>query len=71
MFEKSARIYDTIYKFKDYAAEADLVTRYIRASAPDAATLLDVACGTGLHLDPELLAGRRPRGRRLVHSRRP
>ncbi len=75
MFEKSARFYDTIYSFKDYAAEADLVARYIRASAPDAATLLDVACGTGLHLeqlrrnflvegldlDPELLAIARER----------
>lgn len=75
MFRRSARFYDAIYSFKDYAAEADLVTRYIRGSAPDARTLLDVACGTGLHmehlrrnflaegidLDPDLLAIARER----------
>ena len=75
MFSKSARFYDAIYAFKDYAAEADLVTRYVRGSAPDARTLLDVACGTGLHMehlrrnflvegidvDPDLLAIARER----------
>ena len=75
MFSRSARLYDTIYSFKDYAAEADLLTRYIRGSAPDARTLLDVACGTGLHIeqlrrnflvegldiDPDLLAIARER----------
>lgn len=51
MFSKSARFYDAIYSFKDYPAEADLVTRYVRDAAPDASTLLDVACGTGLHME--------------------
>src|SRR5688572_25745977 len=69
MFSKSARFYDAIYSFKDYAAEAIEVQDLIQSRNPEARTLLDVACGTGLHLqhlagtfdvagldlDPELL----------------
>jgi SAM-dependent methyltransferase len=76
MFTKSARFYDAIYSFKDYAAEAAKIDAIIRTRKPDARTLLDVACGTGLHLehlrgryevvegldlDPELLAIARER----------
>ncbi len=50
MYARSARYYDAIYSFKDYAAEAAAVSARIRAHRPDAATLLDVACGTGAHL---------------------
>lgn len=50
MFSRSARFYDAIYSFKDYAAEATEVETLIRERKPDATTLLDVACGTGLHL---------------------
>ena len=50
MYRDSARYYDAIYGFKDYAAEATAVSARIRAHKPDAATLLDVACGTGAHL---------------------
>ncbi|MGC7103003.1 class I SAM-dependent methyltransferase [Amycolatopsis lurida] len=35
---------------KDYAAEADEVLRIARRLKPDARSVLDVACGTGLHL---------------------
>lgn len=69
MFVQSARLYDAIYSFKDYAAEAVEVRDLIRRRNADARSLLDVACGTGLHmkhlgdefevegldLDPELL----------------
>jgi SAM-dependent methyltransferase len=75
MFTKSARFYDAIYAWKDYRGEAETVTSYIRAAAPGAKTLLDVACGTGAHLqhlrrdfevegidlEPELLAVARKR----------
>lgn len=76
MFTKSARFYDAIYRgIKDYAAEASKIDATIRARAPEAKTLLDVACGTGMHLehlaksyqvegldlDPELLAIARER----------
>lgn len=57
MFSKSARVYDAIYRtLKDFAAEADRVHELIQARRPGARTLLDVACGTGAHL--EHLAGR-------------
>jgi ubiquinone/menaquinone biosynthesis C-methylase UbiE len=48
-----AEIYDLVYSWwrgKDYATEAAQVTELIRARKPDAASLLDVACGTGVHL---------------------
>jgi len=84
MFTKSARLYDAIYSFKDYVAEADLLHAAISSSVPAARTLLDVACGTGLHLeqlrtsydvtgvdvDPELLrlAAERNPGTPLVEA---
>lgn len=76
MFDKSSDLYDLIYdKFKDYAAESDHVNRLIQQEVPGARTLLDVACGTGRHLehltkhnectgldiDPGLLEVARPR----------
>ena len=52
MFSKSQHLYDLIYQsFKDYAAEAAQVDEIIRSRNPDAKSLLDVACGTGLHLE--------------------
>ena len=50
MFERSAELYDALYSFKDYAGEAEQVRELIRAHAPHARSLLDVACGTGRHL---------------------
>lgn len=49
MFTESADIYDAIYSFKDYAAEAAEIASVLRASHPGARTVLDVACGTGEH----------------------
>lgn len=51
MFEKTARFYDAIYSWKDYRTEADRLDRLIRERNPEARTLLDVACGTGRHLE--------------------
>ena len=51
MFSKSARWYDRFYGDKDYAAEGRRVADLIRLRCPDATTLLDVACGTGRHLE--------------------
>ena len=50
MFSRTARIYDAIYSFKDYGEEAASVHELVQALRPGAATLLDVACGTGAHL---------------------
>ncbi len=52
MYELSAGIYDLMNRAagKDYAAESAQVLVEIQSRKPDAATLLDVACGTSGHL---------------------
>lgn len=50
MFSASAELYDAIYgTFKDYAAESEKLASLIRATHPNARSILDVACGTGEH----------------------
>jgi SAM-dependent methyltransferase len=51
--EGHADIYDDLYdgRGKDYAAEAAAITHIIRERRPDAASLLDVGCGTGRHME--------------------
>lgn len=75
MFTNSADLYDVIYSFKDYASEAKALHALIQKHSSGAKTLLDVACGTGMHmaalsayyevdgldLQPELLAFARER----------
>lgn len=51
MFSRTARLYDALYSFKDYAVEAARVAEEIRRRFGGARTLLDVACGTGKHLE--------------------
>ena len=53
MFTKGAALYDTVYgSEKDYAAGADHVRLAIAAAASrPIRSLLDVACGTGRHLE--------------------
>lgn len=51
MFERSAHLYDALYSWKDYAAETAKIVKLVRRAHPDARTLLDVACGTGKHLE--------------------
>ena len=51
MFRKSQRFYDAVYAWKDYRLEVDRLDRTIRERNPSATTLLDVACGTGKHLE--------------------
>ncbi len=52
MFARSARLYDAVYAtMKDYRAEAERVHKLVEARRPGARTLLDVACGTGAHLE--------------------
>src|ERR687886_1611570 len=75
MFARSARFYDAVYSWKDYAGEAERIHELVQARKPGATSLLDVACGTGAHLaelrgryrcegldlDPDLLAVARER----------
>lgn len=53
MYTLSAPLYDAIYAAigKDYPAEAVQVRSLIVERCPAAATLLDVGCGTGMHLE--------------------
>jgi ubiquinone/menaquinone biosynthesis C-methylase UbiE len=51
MHGKSARIYDDIYSFEDYQVTARRLSGLIEAHRPGAKSLLDVACGTGKHLE--------------------
>jgi len=51
MYAKSAPHYDRIYAFKDYAGEAHKIVAVAnRELRTDERRLLDIACGTGLHL---------------------
>jgi len=52
MFSKTARYYDKLYAKKDYAGEVQrLISLLDVQSESNQLTLLDVACGTGLHLE--------------------
>lgn len=51
MFVRSEPLYDAIYAWKNYDAETERVDAVIREHQPEARTILDVACGTGRHLD--------------------
>jgi SAM-dependent methyltransferase len=52
MFSQTAQYYDTIYlAMKDYGTEAETLTTFIHQYRRSTGNrLLDVACGTGLHL---------------------
>jgi SAM-dependent methyltransferase len=52
VFSRSARLYDAVYaSIRDYPREAAELERLIQQRRPGARTLLDVACGTGAHLE--------------------
>jgi dTDP-3-amino-3,4,6-trideoxy-alpha-D-glucopyranose N,N-dimethyltransferase len=51
MYVKSARFYDAIYHFKDYESECDKLHDLIQQHNPSSNTLLDVACGSGKHIE--------------------
>jgi len=51
MYRREARLYDLEYAEKDYAGEAARLHELIQARSPRTQTLLDVACGTGKHLE--------------------
>ncbi len=53
MYGERAALYDRIYHFKDYAAEARRVTELLHAAGvPDGSRVLEAACGTGNYLVP-------------------
>jgi SAM-dependent methyltransferase len=56
MYRKSIKYYDALYHFKDYASGVERLVAIIQKHNPSAQSFLDVACGTGKHL--ELLRSR-------------
>ena len=50
MYTETAGYYDLIYHWKDYDAEVQYLRKLMSDQMPGACTLLDVACGTGAHL---------------------
>jgi len=50
-YAERPELYDVVYSFKDYGAESERVEAIVAERAPHARTLLDVACGTGKHLE--------------------
>jgi SAM-dependent methyltransferase len=51
VYSRSARLYDAVYGFKDYGAECERLRSLVAERARHARSLLDVACGTGKHLE--------------------
>jgi SAM-dependent methyltransferase len=49
VFNSYARYYDLIYRDKDYSREAEFVTGLLKKWSPQAKTVLELGCGTGLH----------------------
>lgn len=51
LYERRAELYDRIYSFKDYAAEAIRLRELLtREGAAPGSSLVDACCGTGSHL---------------------
>lgn len=52
IYRDIARYYDLIYIWKDYKTEADTIKKLISTyKKSDGNNLLEVACGTGHHLE--------------------
>lgn len=51
MYESTARYYDLIHSWKNYAADVERIMSLVDSERPTAVTLLDAGCGTGRHLE--------------------
>lgn len=49
VFGAYSRYYDFLYQDKNYSKEVEFVSSIVRHHAPDAKTILDLGCGTGIH----------------------
>lgn len=48
---QAAKYYDMLYRFKDYSGEAGAISKIIREKLNSRdVSLLDIACGTGMHI---------------------
>jgi len=62
VFGAYSRYYDLLYKTKDYVKEVEYISRILARHAPQARTLLDLGCGTGIHACAFARAGYRVMG---------
>lgn len=51
MYNKSAEYYDALCQFLNYDEASEKLHTLIQQNNPNARSLLDVACGTGKHLE--------------------
>jgi ubiquinone/menaquinone biosynthesis C-methylase UbiE len=51
MYKKTAKYYDALYSFLNYDEASKKLHSLIQKNSPKARRLLDVACGTGKHLE--------------------
>jgi len=51
IYDRFVPFYDEMFAFKDYEGEADYLVEVIRRHHPIPRSLLDVACGSGRHLE--------------------
>jgi ubiquinone/menaquinone biosynthesis C-methylase UbiE len=51
MYKKTAKYYDSLYHFLNYNEASEKLQSLIQQDNPNAKSLLDVACGTGKHLE--------------------
>jgi SAM-dependent methyltransferase len=49
--ERSAELYEVVFSIDDHDAHVAYLHKVIDERVPDAASLLDVACGPGWHLE--------------------
>nr|WP_121270555.1 class I SAM-dependent methyltransferase [Pedobacter schmidteae] len=49
VFNRYSEYYDLLYKDKDYESEVNYIDRLIKKVHPNAKTILDLGCGTGIH----------------------
>lgn len=49
IFNIYAKYYNLLYRDKDYKAEVEYINNLIKKNKPDAATILNLGCGTGRH----------------------
>lgn len=49
VFKDYSRYYDLLYRDKDYAAEADYISKLLKSLNPNGRTVLELGCGTGRH----------------------
>lgn len=49
VFSNYARYYDLLYRDKDYTKEAQFIHKLLLNHAPNAVSILELGCGTGIH----------------------